>query len=333
MKNQHPSIRKAAIVVASLDQRTADLVLEQMGAEQADRLRRAILHLGAVEDAEQDDVIDEFVRRGSAVSESYPPGIELDGELARMLAIPAERPPEAPFEEPPDDKPPFRFLHETEFSTLEPYLRREHPQTIALVASHLPPHRASELLTRLPQTLQVEVVRRLADLDDADPRVLDEVERGLHAWLAQQSDYQQRRVNGLAAISAILEATPQTARRQLIANLGRADRVLAGKLRTNHYRFDDLMQFDDRSLIAVLKAADPELIVLALAGASAELVERITRRLPSEQSRALTRALSHLGPTRLADVEEAQQALADLAADLETEGHIHLGPIGMAAAA
>ncbi len=323
MKRLHTSIRKAAIVVASLDQKTADLLLEQMGAEQADRVRRAILHLGTIDDSEQDDVIDEFVRRGAAASESYPPGIELDGELARMLAIPVERPLDEPWEAPSDDRQPFRFLHETEFSTLEPFLRREHPQTIAVVASHLPPDRAGDLLTRLPAKLQVDVVRRLAELDDADPRVLDEIERSLQAWLNEQSDSQQRRVNGLAAVSAILEATPQSARRQIIANLCRADRVLAGKLRSNRYRFTDLMRFDDRSLVAVLKAANPELIVLALAGASVELVERVTKCLPSQQSRALTKALSHLGPTRLADVEEAQQALADLATDLDAEGQIH----------
>ncbi len=323
MKQSPPAIRKAAIVVASLDQRTADLVLEQMGAEQADRVRRAILHLGAVDDSEQDDVIDEFVRRGSAATASYPPGIELDGELARMLAIPAEQPLDEAWDAPPDDKRPFSFLHETEFSTLEPFLRREHPHTIAVVASHLPPARASELLTRLPAKLQVEVVRRLAELDDADPRVIDEIERSLQAWLNEQSDSQKRRVNGLAAVSAILEATPQPARRQIIADLSRSDRVLAGKLRTNQYRFADLMRFDDRSLVAVLKAANPELIVLALAGASVELIERVTKCLPSQQSRALTKALSHLGPTRLADVEEAQQALADLATDLDAEGQIH----------
>jgi flagellar motor switch protein FliG len=189
------------------------------------------------------------------------------------------------------------------------------------------------LLARLPAKLQVDVVRRLAELDEADPGLLDEIERSLQAWLTEQSDSQQRRVNGLAAVSAILEATPQSVRRRIVGNLSRADRVLAGKLRTSHYRFPDLVQFDDRSLVAVLKASDPELIVLALAGASVDLVERVVKCLPSQQSRALTKALSYLGPTRLADVEEAQQALADLATDLETEGQIHPQAIPETAAA
>ena len=175
------------------------------------------------------------------------------------------------------------------------------------------------MLAQLPSSLQVEVVRRLADLDQADPHVLEDVEHGLQNWLSDQARHRQRRAQGLAAVSAILDAAPADARRRIMTNLSRADRPLAGKLRANHYRFADLMQFDDAALMAVLRAADPELIVLALAGATVEFVERIRRRLPAEPSRALTKALAHLGPTRLADVEEAQQALADLATEISSE--------------
>jgi flagellar motor switch protein FliG len=108
-----------------------------------------------------------------------------------------------------------------------------------------------------------------------------------------------------------------------MANLTRVDRSLAGRLQTDRYRFADLIRFDDGALVLVLRTADPELIVLALAGANEELVERVSRQLPSAQAKALAKALTHLGPTRLADVEDAQQALADLATDLEIEGRIH----------
>lgn len=316
------ALRKAAILVASLDHETADLVLAQMEAEQADRVRRAILRLGDVDAVEQDGAIDDFFRVEPLVPEKHPPGIELDGELARMFRASHERAGGTMLAEPAEEKPPFRFLHETEVGTIVPMLRREHPQTIALVAAHLAPDRASELLAQLPANVQTEVVRRLADLDETDPHVLDDVERSLAVWIEQQSDRRQRRINGLATVSAILEASPETARRQIMKNLTHVDRSLAGKLQTNRHSFADLMRFDDERLMIVLRAADPELIVLALAGASVQLVERISRQLPSDQAKALAKALKHLGPTRLSDVEEAQQALADLATDLETEGRI-----------
>ncbi len=325
MRNQ--SLRKAAVLVASLDQTTADMLLEQMGPQQADHVRRAILHLGEVDPDEQREVIDEFFHIGPLVPQQHPPGIELDGELARQLAFPQAEPPvgqDFGLTTPDDDRgcspPPFRFLHETEFENLAPFLRREHPQTIAVVVSHLPPERASELLTHLPPSLQVEVIRRLADLDEAEPRVLQEVERGLQKWLSEQVQHRRRRAAGLAAVSAILDASPVEARRNIMASLNRHDRPLAGKLRTVKYTFSDWMQQSDAAVLGVIRAAQPEMIVLALAGATAEFVERVLQLLPADQSRTLKRALAHLGPTRLTDVEEAQQALADLATELEISG-------------
>jgi len=328
MKSRLPALRKAAILVASLDSATGDSLLAQMEPEQADQVRQAILFLGEVEPAEQDEVIAEFFRIGPLMPERNPPGIELDDSLARRLALPA-RPAAEPLRrsdfEPLEDRPPFRFLHETEFETLAPFLRRENPQTIAVVLSHLPPERSVEMLAELPAGLQVEVIRRLVDLDETDPQVVREIEQGLERWLSEQVRDRHRRTAGLAAVSAILTAATGGARRQIMTNLTRHDRALAGKLRPQRRHFSELMALDDATVTTVLRAADPELIVLALAGASAELVERVSRRLPAEQARALAKGLPHLGPMRLSDVEEAQQAIADLAADLEAEGRILLG--------
>src|SRR5439155_15666280 len=138
---------------------------------------------------------------------------------ARQLSMPAPRLREPAAEEPDSSRPPFRFLHETEFESLAPFLKREHPQTIAVVISHLPPDRSGEMLAQLPPALQTDVIRRLVDLDETDPRVLAEVERGLESWLSEQVRHRRRRAAGLAAVPAILEAQPTNARRQLMTKL------------------------------------------------------------------------------------------------------------------
>ncbi len=324
MSLRQPSLRKAAILVACLDHRTADLLLAQMPTDQADEVRRAILRLGDVESDEQDKVIDEFVRIGPLVPNQDLAGIELDGALAARISLPSRHSTEAAASDRHPSKPSFHFLHETQFETLLPFLRREHPQTIAVVLSHLPADRASDLLTLLPAPIQTDVIRRLSELNEMDPDAIAEVERGLQQWINEQGETRQRRVAGLAAVSAILEAAPATARRQIMGNLARHDRPLAGKLHKNRYTFADLIQFDDEDLVLVLRAADGDLLVLALAGASPQFVDRISRRLPVEQAKTLAKALSHLGPTRLADVDEAKQAIADLAAEMEADGRLQI---------
>ena len=119
-----------------------------MGPEQADPgARDAILRLSDVDPLEQNEIIEEFFRIGPLIPQKHPPGIELDDALGRQLASlkpeQAIKPETEP--EPTSDEPPFRFLHETEFESLTPFLKREHPQTIAVVLSHLPPDRAGEV--------------------------------------------------------------------------------------------------------------------------------------------------------------------------------------------
>ena len=67
-------------------------------------------------------------------------------------------------------------------------------------------------------------------------------------------------------------------------------------------------------LAAVLRTVESEVLVLALAGADEELIERIADQMPRSTAKAFRRRMRKLGPTRLRDVSTAQQDVADVAA-------------------
>ena len=66
------TIRKAAILITSLDQETADQLLEQMSPEQAQIVRNAALDLGELSNDESSEVIAEFLQSNPSQS-----GVEL----------------------------------------------------------------------------------------------------------------------------------------------------------------------------------------------------------------------------------------------------------------
>src|SRR3954465_2271536 len=86
MKQNAQAIRKAAILIASLDQRTAETLLKQMGPAQAAQVRETIAELGPLDPREQNDVVEEFRRLGPLLPEKSPPGLELDAGLAQKIA-------------------------------------------------------------------------------------------------------------------------------------------------------------------------------------------------------------------------------------------------------
>ncbi|HEX7450501.1 MAG TPA: FliG C-terminal domain-containing protein [Pirellulales bacterium] len=319
------NLRRAAILVASLDGPAADRVLDQLPAEDAARVRRMMVELDEIDQHEQQRVIGEFVRSRPAVlaasrpASTLPRGVELDAGLARRLSLEGYAAKTAG-----TSPAPFRFLHEAQSDTISPVLSGEHPQTIALVVSHLPDERAASLLATLEGELQADVIRRLMSLDQTDPDILREVERGLESRLLEQTQVERRRDAGLASVARMLEAAAPSVRRAILANLAAHDRRLAGRLRSPSLRFEDLQRLDDEALAAVLAAAEPEVARLALAGAGPALVDRVLSQLQPAEARKVRRMIERLGPTRLSDVEEAQAELARIAHSMVLEGRIDL---------
>jgi flagellar motor switch protein FliG len=325
------ALRKAAILISSLDAATADALLEQFPDAQADLLRRTVAAMAHVDADEQDRIIGEFLgvhphepAVAPEASEQGPPGIELDSGLARRLGLDPARPLDHDSPLTPAGARPFRFLDQHSGDHLAALLSSEHPQTVALVVSHLPAERAAEVLAELPEAVQADVLGRLVDLDEAHPDIVREVERGLESRMTIHTRRTRRQTQRLSVVSEILRAADPIVERDLLGNLARHDAHLAARLHRHTPAFDDLAQLSDEDLRAVLEAAGPDVALLGLAGADPHLLERVLSHLPAREARTLRHALAHLGPTRLSDLEAAQQGLVDAARRLADEGRISL---------
>ncbi len=270
MSKSESSLRKAAILIASLDAATAEALLAQMPPAQAEAVQNEMLQLGAIDPAEQETIIEEFFRLGPLIPETDPPGLELDDSLSHRFAKPTGAPASRALHA--EGNGPFHFLQQTEAEALVPFVEREHPQTVALLLSHLSPDRAGHVLARLTPALQADVIRRMVDLEETDPQVVREVERAVEQWLQTQQT-QRLPAAGVAAVSAILNSADGVARRQILSNLAVHDRGLAHKFShqlagQRRITFAEMCNFETDSLTRVIRAADGETIVLALVGAA-----------------------------------------------------------------
>jgi flagellar motor switch protein FliG len=330
-------LRKTAILLAALDAPSADALIDQMPSHMARQVRDKLLDLDGVDPAEQQAVIDEFLRQGGRLASQgaarQPPhapapvlssldgGVQLEGNVAIApaqppLDAPATYGPAASPRRAPKQKTPFEFLAQADSDELAPFLSGEHPQTIAVVLAHLPPRRAAEVLVRLKPAVQAEVLRRIAHLRQPDPDALHEVEATLAVCVRPPATGPQPL--GLDAAASILHAADPVLENELLANLANCDPLLAARLQPAHRRRTespapaDLEDLPDGALAAAVSAAPWELVVLALAGSTPELVLRVMRILP-KLARTLGQSLDSLGPTRLSDVERAKRELARLA--------------------
>jgi flagellar motor switch protein FliG len=355
-------IRKAAILISTLDHRVADELLDRMSDEQAALVRRAAMALDDVSESEQKLVMREFLGSGGPVDELDDSGIELDEELARKLAA-SESYAEHPRTSSEPDESPFRFLCDAETDAIAKHLRDENPQIIAVVIAHLPPRQAADLLKHFQPQLQANLLRRIAELDTADRDVVREVEKHLRMLLHDDLRAAQNRAIGLSTVASILTAAGET-RGHLVSSLTRHDRQLARQLRTpirrdestdnrregeigsrlhdsdkslpaapthspvttqvtdNAVNFEELARLCDSDLALVFRESDSKLALLALAGATPAFVGRLLKQLPPREAKSLRRRMERLGPLRLSDIAEAQSAIAEIADRLIAAGAI-----------
>lgn len=317
--NRDEQLRRAAIVVLTLDESTADNVLGQLPPEDAARLRRIMVDLERVDGDEERHILGDFLRQRPK-ARSHHPGVELalsGGASATYDSMPRATPSA-------DENAPFRFLHAARGDKITPFIAGEHPQTIAVVLSHMPDDRAAAVLARLDGNLQADVIRRLIDLDQADPEVVREVELALETRMLEHALAERRHETGLKSVIRILEAAEPALRRGIMSNLARHDRALAERFGPRQIEFDDLRCLDESTLATILATAGVELTRLALAGADAELVDRILAPFTAAEAKKMRRMIERIGPLRLTDVEEAQREVVRIARQLAIEGEIEL---------
>ncbi len=305
MHIEQDGLRKVAIVVSCLDRESADRLMDQMATEDAERVRHAIFELDEIAPEEQRRVLDEFLQAGPKPRPRN--AAESQVMFTRVATQPEPHPTSG------DRERVFESLGEMAPDGLAGILATERPQTIALVLSHLPPELSGKVLVQFPPQVQIEVFRRLADLEETDPEILSEIEKSLQARLSQAFALPRKRVAGLSAVEGILNASDRSTGGQLYRNLTSHDQQLASQLQPERLEFDDLERIDYADLQELLDAIESGLLSLALVGASPTLIHRVSAALPASRAAALRHEMNHPAPTRLSDVETARQRIGLIA--------------------
>jgi flagellar motor switch protein FliG len=209
---------------------------------------------------------------------------------------------------------PFAFARELDATQLVSFLSNEHPQTIALILSHVPPDKAAAVLAQLPHAIQAEVALRIARMDRTAPEVVQEVEDLMQRKLASVLTSRQttRQAGGLPALVKLLKSVDRSTERTILETLERLDPKLADEIKKQMFVFENILQLDDRSIQRVLREVDMKDLALALKGATEEVKRRVLKNMSERAAAMLEEDMAVMGPVRLRNVEEAQGRIVNI---------------------
>lgn len=315
-------IRKAAVVLLSLEKALAAEVMAQLRKEEVEALTMEIARLDDVTKEEQDGAIEEFYNLGIARVHIERGGMEYAHDLLEQSLGKEKASAILDNVKQSLSSVPFGFLHKAGPENLLTFVVEEHPQTIALILSHLPASLAAQVLSGLPSTKQLEVVRRVATMEQTSPEVVHDVEKSLEGRMTSTFNQQLEKAGGVSSVAQMLNVTDRMTNKSILESLEQESPELVDQIRRLMFVFDDLMKLDDKSIQALLKEVENAQWALSLKGASEELKAKIMGNLSQRAAAMLQEEIQYLGPVRVSDVETAQQAIVDTVRRLEDSGEI-----------
>jgi flagellar motor switch protein FliG len=321
-----PGPRKAAILSLMLGEETASQIFKYLREDEIERIAKEVAALGAVAPESGEGVLEEFHHMALAAAFVARGGVEfaqqlllksLSPELARRVIDRVVR----SFQSTAG----FTSLAKADPQQLSKFILAEQPQTIALILAHLDSSHAAQLLSLLPETLRVEVLTRMARLDEISPDVVSRISSVIEQRLKSLGTSSHESYGGVRAVAELLNRLDRTVSQPVIESLEGQNPDLAVSIRNLMFVFDDLAKVDDAAIREIVQRADRKVLTVALKGTTDDMRTRFLRNMSKRAADMLREEMDVLGAIRLREVEKAQHEIVAIARKLEEEGLLSTG--------
>jgi flagellar motor switch protein FliG len=321
---------KASVLLLSMDTLTAKGVLKLMEEREIQRLTTHASRMQSLSMDRINEVRKEFLQR---IYESSDLLIgqardQLKGVLKDIL--PQERYDKfVEYLESNDEiSEGFESMKWVDSATIAAFLRDEHPQTIALILAHMEVQKASEILLAIPKQAQADVVMRIAKLDRINPELVREIQEVILTEIMASGVNRSRQVGGAGAVAEILNNIDSQTEDSIFSSVEETDPEMADSIRELMFVFEDLIKLDDRGFQLIMKEVTNDMLTLALKTAPEQLREKMFKNISSRAAEMIREELANMAPTKLSDVEKAQQEIIKICRRLESEGKVQIGSKG-----
>ncbi len=316
-------IRKAAVLMISLDMDSSSKIMANLSTDEIERLSMEIARIDdEIPPDVRDAVVREFYQTHLASKYLEQGGIEYARQLLEKSLSPEEAAKILAQLENTIQQAPFHFLKQADSEHLLMYIQDEHPQTISLIMAHLSPKQAAEILGGLTPKKQLEVVKRIARMEQTTPEAIRLVEQGLKSRLASIVTQDLESAGGVQSVAEILNLCDRTTEKDILENLEEADPDMVEQIRKLMFVFEDIILVNDKGIQSMLREVENDELATALKTASEAMQEKIFKNMSTRAAEMIKENMEFMGPVRLSDVEQAQQRIVDIVRRLEETGEV-----------
>ena len=322
--------KKAAILLLALGEDGAADVMKNLEEAEIQQVGYYMTRFTDVSPEELDIVLEEFYRNSVMADE----GVNISSspdfvKNALTKALGADRAKELSENlGAGEEEAGLEALRYAEPIMIANYIRTEHPQTIALILSYLKnAEQSSAVLRDLPESIQADILYRMAVIESIPPGVISEMNEVLTEEM-KTAGSMATSVGGVEPVAEILNSVDKATETRILSSIEETNPELAEQIRELMFTFEDMALIDAKQMQLVMKDVDQADMVLALKTASDAVKELIFGSMSSRAAEMVREDLENLGPAKLSDVEAAQQKIIKVVKKLEEAGTITIAGAG-----
>jgi len=326
-----PPLRKAAMLLVVLGEESAADLLQHLSEDEVQKVSREVAKITSISSEQSEMVLTEFHHLAAAGEYVARGGVDFARKLLMRAFSPevAKRMLDRLSKALGTEAASFDALQKADPQQLAKFIHAEHPQTIALVLSHLTPSQAAALLSSLPANLRSDVAQRMASLDQISPDIIHKIASVIGMKLKALGEFSRESYGGVRAVAEMLNRLDSASSREILDHIQNQDPNLGETIRHLMFVFEDLLLIDPLGLKEVLSRVDRKVLTVALKGTSEQLRTQILGCMSQRGADMLKEDMEALGPIKIKEVEGAQQQIIAVVRQLEAEGVLSLkGAVG-----
>ncbi len=227
---------------------------------------------------------------------------------------------------------PFDFMEKAPPDRVSEILRTEHPQTIALILANLSRSKASEILVLLPAETRLDIIKRIAEMDEMKPEVVDLLKKSLKEQMKGFLDTAGDVIGGVEAVAEILNLIPQADERAISQGLQAEVPDMAEEISKLMFTFDQIANINDRQLqsamVPILQELSAEGLAICLKLCDADLKEKLLNSISANNRKDVMELFDGLPMQPMKEVEARQQEFIKLLKQQADEGIVTISASG-----
>jgi len=322
--------QKAAILMVILGEETSGALLRELDEEEVQYIGRGIAAIPVITSEIAEEVLAEFYEMIVAQDYILKGGLEYARKVLESAfgADRAKRLLDRLSLSLSTDSAHFDALQRADPQQLATFIHNEHPQTVALILSHVGGSQAARLLRSLPPETRTEVSVRMANLDQISPDVISRISTIIGQKLKSIGELSRQDCGGVRAVAEIFNRLEQDESKEILENIETSNPALVETIRHLMFVFEDLLKVDSTGMRELLARVDRKVLTIALKGTSEKLKNHFLQVMSQRGAEMLLEDMEALGAIKMREVEAAQQQIVAAVRLLESEGVINLKDSG-----